>query len=37
MEMAIEAMQARFPVRDGFTVEPARNREPDETLAAEAG
>lgn len=37
MEMAIEAMQARFPVRDGFTVEPARNREPEALAAAEAG
>src|SRR3546814_3145820 len=29
MEYAIDALQARFPARDGFTVEPARSREPD--------
>lgn len=37
MEYAIDALQSRFPARDGFTVEPARSREPDETLTAEAG
>jgi hypothetical protein len=37
MEMAIEAVQARFLARDGFTVEPARSRESDEALAAEVG
>ena len=37
MEYAIDSLQGRFPARDGYTVEPARSREPDETLAAEAG
>ena len=38
MEVAVDAMQTRFLVRDGFTVEPARSRENGESLAAaEAG
>jgi hypothetical protein len=37
MEMAVDALQGRFPARDGYTVEPARSREPETLAAAEAG